>query len=234
MTNLIYPEHIYEPIRVEVAKSYIRHELEKYLPSVTGAWREDIDRWFEGESVGLFPVRDLWNGFYGVLMGFKLLIHLIEFVTAENVIWTKEELAIEKLVFTDFGEYTPRFISKEPVIVTQKRIDQEDKFVVYDGNNRVNQAKKNGQKTIAAYVSRFKGEGRTPTNYWLATPIIYEVYSLAKKADKTDPMLYQAYVKVMKDMLAKSESGRYEFINRVPGIEDEFKKKFLIDLKDFI
>ncbi len=226
-----YPSHIFEPIRQELAKSYIRHELSKYLPSATGEWRADIDRWFEGVMVGLFPVRDFWNGFYGILMGFKLYIHLIEFVTGENVVWSKENIEIEKLTFTDFGEYEPHNTGDEPIIVTQKQIDGVDKLVVYDGNNRVNQAVKKGDETITAFIGRFTDERRVPENYWLATPIIYEVYSRAKKA-KEDESLYRAYLKVLADMLSLSESGKYEFINRIPGKEDEFKKKLLEDLEN--
>ncbi|MBI1872056.1 hypothetical protein HYS10_01415 [Candidatus Collierbacteria bacterium] len=224
-----YPSHIYEPIRQELAKSYIRHELSKYLPSATGEWKKDIDKWFEGSSVGLFPVRDFWNGFYGILMGFKLYIHLIEFVTGENVVWSREDIEIEGLTFTDFGEYEPHHTGDEPVIITQKQIDGEDKLVVYDGNNRVNQAKKRGDKNVKAFVGRFADERRTPVNFWLATPIIYEIYSRAKKAGENED-LYRAYLKVLANILSQSESGKYEFINRVPGKEDGFKKKLLADL----
>lgn len=232
MDAFVYPKHLYEPIRIEVAKSYIRHELSKYLPAATGYWRSDIDKWFEGSVVGLFPVRDFWNGFYGIVMGFKLYIHLTEFVTAENVSWSKEEIEIERLTYTDYGEYEPHHLAfDEPIIVTQKQVDGVDKMVVYDGNNRVNQAVKRGDKKITAFVSRFNDEKRRPENYWLATPIIYEVYSLTKKADKANsPELYLAYVKVLADMLSRSESGKYEFINRVPGKEEEFKKKLMKDL----
>lgn len=232
MTDQVYPAHIYEPMRIEVAKSYIRHELSKYLPSAGGGWKKDIDKWFDGTEMGLFPMRDFWNGFYGILMGFKLYIHLIEFVTGENVTWVKEEMEIEKLTYTVFGEYEPHGSGDEPIIVTQKQVEGEDKLVVYDGNNRVNQAVKRGDKKIVAHVSKFVGDERVPKNFWLATPIIYEIYSLAKKADKANsPELYQAYVKVIMDMLSRSESGKYEFVNRVPGKEDEFKKRLVADLK---
>jgi hypothetical protein len=226
-----YPEHIYEPIRVEVAKSYIRHELQKYLPSATGEWKRDIDKWFEGSEIGLFPARDFWNGFYGIVMGFKLLIGLTDFVTAENVSWTKEEIKIDDLKFTDFGEYTPRPVSDEPVIVTQKLVDGQDSFVVYDGNNRVNQAKKNGETKIEAYVSRFKGERRIPTNYWIPIGMIYELVNLARKAKLVeDNGLYQSYVLILKDLLSRSESGRYELIDRCLVKKDDFEESLKKDV----
>jgi len=228
-----YPAHIYEQIRQEVAKSYIRDVLPNYFESVkdVGVWRAvsgDIDRWFDGGG-GLYPVRDFWNGFYGILMGFKLLIHLIEFVTGENVIWTKEEIEIEKLDFIDLGKNIPKHLGNEPVIVTQKQVDGIDKLVVYDGNNRVTQARNLGKTKITAFVGRFVDERRRPKNYWLPTPIIYEVYTRVKKA-RDNEELYGAYVKVLADMLSDSQSGKYEFSNRVPGREDEFKKKLMMDL----
>ena len=70
-----YPTHIYEPLRREIAVSYIRHELRKYLPCLRdqAAWQKidaDVVTWFEGAPF-LYPVRDFWNGFYGMVMGFK-------------------------------------------------------------------------------------------------------------------------------------------------------------------
>ncbi len=102
-----YPKHIYEPIRREIAVSYIRHELKKYLPGLRddAAWQKidtDIANWFE-EAPFLYPVRDFWNAFYGITMGFKLLIHLSDFITAENVVWKKEQLNLSELVFAGFN-----------------------------------------------------------------------------------------------------------------------------------
>lgn len=102
-----YPAHIYDPIRREIAISYIRHELKKYLPSLRDetAWQKidaDVATWFE-EAPYLYPVRDFWNAFYGMTMGFKLLIHLSDFITAENVSWKKEHLNLSDLVFSGFN-----------------------------------------------------------------------------------------------------------------------------------
>ncbi len=104
-----YPKHLYNPVRREIAVGYIRHELRKYLPSLREekSWKKidgDVENWFDGAAY-LYPVRDFWNGFYGIMMGFKLLIHLHEFVTAENVIWEKKSVSLESLTFAGF---TPR------------------------------------------------------------------------------------------------------------------------------
>ena len=71
-----YPTHIYDPIRVEVANAYIKREMRKYLPSVRtrDVWKNidrDIDQWFENNQ-NIAKIRDYWNGFHGIAMGFKL------------------------------------------------------------------------------------------------------------------------------------------------------------------
>ncbi len=226
----VYPSHIYESIRQEVANSYLRHEIAKYLPSATGEWRKDIEKWFDG-SLELYPVRDYWNGVHGIMMGFKLYNQLLSYITAENVKWTREGVKPTDLSFTDFGDYVPRRIGTEPVIVTQKEVDGADKLVVYDGNNRVNQAVKRGDTEIEAFVGRFTDVRRQPENYWLPTSVLKEVVDYAKRAFKDkDDSLYQSFVAVVKSMLSFSESGKYEMKNRVLSKESEFKTKLLADL----
>lgn len=224
----VYPAHIYEPIRQEVANSYLRHELAKYLPSATGGWQGDIEKWFDG-SAELYPVRDYWNGVHGIMMGFKLYNQLLAFITAEDITWSREKIKIADLTYSDFGDYVPRRIGTEPVIVTQKEVDGVDKLVVYDGNNRVNQAVKRGEATMVAFVGRFTDQRRQPENYWLPTSLLMEVTEYAKKPFN-DKALYQSFVAVIKKMLAYSESGKYEMKNRVLPKESEFKTKLLTDL----
>ena len=226
----VYPAHIYEPIRQEVANSYLRHELAKYLPSATGNWRGDIEKWFD-QSPELYPVRDYWNGVHGIMMGFKLYNQLLSFITAENVSWTRGKVKLTDLDYTDFGEYVPRRIGTEPAIVTQKEVDGTDKLVVYDGNNRVNQAVKRGETEIETFVGRFTDQRRQPANYWLPTSVLMEVVDYAKRAFKEkDEGLYQSFVAVIKKMLSFSESGKYEMKDRVLPKEGEFKTRLLADL----
>ena len=53
----------------------------------------------------------------------------------------------------------------------------------------------------------------------------------AKRAfEEKDEKLYQAFVAVIKKMLAYSESGKYEMKNRALLKESEFKTKLLTDL----
>jgi len=91
-SNTVYPEHLYEPIREEIAISYIQHEFRKLLWKVPGKYFPAIDKdiadWMN--SPQLATPRDFWNGFHGIAMGFKLKIGLIYLITAENIKWSKE------------------------------------------------------------------------------------------------------------------------------------------------
>ena len=91
ISTQVYPKHIYQPIRAEIANSYLKQALRKILPNLRGKdlWRKidkDVDSWFE--TMG---PRDYWNGFWGIAMGFKLKITFIQVLTAENITWRFEK-----------------------------------------------------------------------------------------------------------------------------------------------
>lgn len=270
-----YPDHIYEPIRREIAVSYIRHELRKYFPSLKdeNAWKNidsDMASWFE-EAPFLSPVRDFWNGFYGILMGFKLLIHLSDFVTAENIIWKREAINIKGLVFTGFNptEFGVPMVtmavseaidfytmpgnemrrmedlaklqatftkttnrSDDPVIVTQKKVEDKDRLAVCEGNARVYLAVLHGKNTIDAYVGRFVDERRRLANFWVPTSYLLELAHLARAAwREKDDELYQATARVLAKTLTFSESAKFEMKDRAVHKPEEFKQKLLTDLR---
>ena len=255
MEREVYPKHLYEQIRREIGVDYVRHELRKYLPSIKGeVWKridQDIEGWFD-EAPFLYPVRDFWNGVHGIMMGFKLYSHLLNFITGENVRWTKEEIELELLNFGTVNSLVKEMVpegnevrlamsgylknerlrkshleemrkwyeiteerSTNPIIVTQKRIEGKDKLVVYDGNGRTTLAVLKGRGKILAYVGRFVDERRQPENYWLPTSLLMEIVHFVKKAKEMgDDNLYDSYVRVLRDMLDRSESGRYEMLYR--------------------
>ena len=260
--NKVYPEHIYEPIRQEIAVSYVRHELRKYLPSLKDqeVWKKidaDIATWFDSAPF-LFPVRDFWNGVHGIMMGFKLYNHLLAFITAENVAWEKRLISLNELTFgtrpsvdggpkssevKDWIEYknllgnTQRYYEntvkrdEDPIIVTQKRMDDVDKLVVYDGNGRIALAIVQGKIAVNAFVSHFVDERRKPENYWFPTSVLMEINHFAKKAfEAKDEALYQSYVNVLKNILSQSQSAVYEMKDRVVPGESEYKKQLFADL----
>ena len=271
MEREVYPKHLYEQIRREIGVDYVRHELRKYLPSIKGeVWKridQDIEGWFD-EAPFLYPVRDFWNGVHGIMMGFKLYSHLLNFITGENVRWTKEEIELELLNFGTVNSLVKEMVpegnevrlamsgylknerlrkshleemqkwyeiteerSTNPIIVTQKRIEGKDKLVVYDGNGRTTLAVLKGRGKILAYVGRFVDERRQPENYWLPTSLLMEIVHFVKKAKEMgDDNLYDNYVRVLRDMLDRSESGRYEMLNRVVSKGSKFYDEFMGDL----
>lgn len=271
MEREVYPKHLYEQIRREIGVDYVRHELRKYLPSVKGeVWKridQDIEGWFD-EAPFLYPVRDFWNGVHGIMMGFKLYSHLLNFITGENVRWTKEEIELELLSFGTVNSLVREVVpegnevrlamsgylknerlrtshleemrkwyemtearSANPIIATQKRIEGKDKLVVYDGNGRTTLVVLQGRRKILAYVGRFVDERRQPENYWLPTSLLMEIVHFVKEAKEVgDDNLYGSYVRVLKDMLDRSESGRYEMLNRVVPKESKFYDEFMGDL----
>lgn len=84
-------EHLSEPVRLQIARDYIKQDLRKILPSLrgSGVWSPidgDINRWFESSSP-VAGLRDFWNRFDGVAMGGKLKVGLLQVITAENIHW---------------------------------------------------------------------------------------------------------------------------------------------------
>lgn len=111
MAKQIYPSHLYEPIRREVAVSYLRHEFRKLFPSIRDARSlklidNDIAHWFN-DNPELAPVRDFWNGLHGISMGFKLK-NIVTHLTAKNIRWQRNKVLIEELYFgANFDELKP-------------------------------------------------------------------------------------------------------------------------------
>jgi len=97
----VYPVHLSQPIRRQVAISYLKHEFRKLFPSVPETcWPKidkDITAWPCSPEL-VYP-RDFWNGFHGVSMGFKLKIGLLSYLTAENISWHKKSFPIAHLCF---------------------------------------------------------------------------------------------------------------------------------------
>lgn len=86
-----YPQHIYGQIRVEIATVFLKRELRKMLPNIRGTeiWKQvdkDIENWFpqDHQTTG---VRDFWDGFHGLAMGFKLKNGFTQVLTAQNIQW---------------------------------------------------------------------------------------------------------------------------------------------------
>jgi len=98
----VYPKHMYDSIRIEIAAQQMQHEFRKLLPSISDLdwpkYDRDIESWFVGKKSELAPIHDFWNGFEGIMRGFKLK-GLLQWVTAENIIWKEVNVPVKEIVF---------------------------------------------------------------------------------------------------------------------------------------
>lgn len=103
---LQYPKHFYDPLRIEIATIQIQHDLRKLLPSLDRSnWDvidHDVAEWPDGERFEMETLHDFWNFFDGFSRGLKLK-SLINWITASNVEWSKEEIPLdEAIIIWDF------------------------------------------------------------------------------------------------------------------------------------
>ena len=268
MKSKNYPPHLYNKNRRQVATDYIQHELRKLFPSLNSKSFEtmdgDVKNWFDN-SIYLYPIRDFWNGFWGIAIGFKLKIGLLNFITAQNIDWKKEKLDIKKLYFG--GKWPPqnpqgqekytsvieiknfykipsqkikflkisnknfknRIKDNSPIIVTEKKHNQQPKLVIYDGNGRVNRRILQNQKTILAWIGKFKNKPYHPQNYWIPTPLLMELTSLAKQNwENKKEDSFKNTINTIKQIIndSNSTSGLYELKNRALPSNKQFQKDF--------
>ncbi len=96
----IYPNHVYDETRIKIAAELLHKEFIKLTPSLNEKeWQgigQDIRDWFEGKRSDLAPVHDFWNGFHGIMSGFKLKAP-VRFITAENVEWSQQEVSVKDI-----------------------------------------------------------------------------------------------------------------------------------------
>lgn len=97
-----YPQHLSNPLRIEIASMLIQHELRKLFPHVRDQeiWKEldtQVRDWPKDASI-LRPVHDFWNVAHAFCMGVRLKA-LVYWITSENINWQRERLSIEHLYF---------------------------------------------------------------------------------------------------------------------------------------
>ena len=95
-----FPQHIFEPIRIEIAHELVLKEFYKLFPLQDPPLYErmsaDILRWLGGAGYELAPVADFWNYCDGMMLTLKLK-NIIPAVTSANVHWKLEQLDPRKL-----------------------------------------------------------------------------------------------------------------------------------------
>ncbi len=113
-----YPKHLIDPLRVSIATDLRNRELAKI-----GVLRFTKTKAFSSE----IDLRDFWNSFHGVVMGFKLFKGLTQVLTSENITITKSSYPISKLSFAVVIEQTRTINPTSPISI--------EEFSVYYKNN---------------------------------------------------------------------------------------------------
>ncbi len=121
MLYKVYPAHIYDPLRRKIAVELAGKEIAKIVDAESDnqlkKLRQAVDELYDGREGVYAPVHDFWSFIEMVLHVKKK--ELPELITAQNVIWTKEELPLEQLHITwmPFFEQRPEHFGPKPWLV---------------------------------------------------------------------------------------------------------------------
>lgn len=118
-----YPAHITDPIRLTVAKTLLVTELEKLMTMAESHLKSTTLRRLLETNVGQwtldtpeFPIRDFWNGWHGIMMGFRLVPSLA-WLTSLDVEWSyQESYPVNEM---EFGTILPQLrpMNRKPTAV---------------------------------------------------------------------------------------------------------------------
>lgn len=104
MNKKNYPDHISEPVRIEIAQKLVLHEFKKLFYDLSEKeflkMEAHIPLWLEEDNKSQFAqYRDFWNLVDGIMMGFKLK-GIVKLLTARNISWSKGEIKVLEARFT--------------------------------------------------------------------------------------------------------------------------------------
>lgn len=115
-----------------------------------------------------------------------------------------------------------------PIIAVHGYEGKELVYSVHEGNRRLAKAILEGKEKILAYVGEYTTKDKFPKNYWVPTSILMDNLFFARRAyDKGDKRLFEKYMKVLRDMLDKSESAVFEMKNRALTNKQPFRNDVL-------
>jgi hypothetical protein len=90
-----YPQHIFEPQRIEIARELVLKEYYKLFPMLEAANFEQVSSsilyWLHGAGYELAPVADFWNYIDGTMLTLKLK-DVVPQITSANISWQLETL----------------------------------------------------------------------------------------------------------------------------------------------
>ncbi len=90
-----FPQHIFEPQRIEIARELVLKEYYKLFPVLEAANFEQVSStilyWLHGMGYELAPVVDFWNYIDGTMLTLKLK-DVVPQITSANITWQLERL----------------------------------------------------------------------------------------------------------------------------------------------
>lgn len=157
----IYPEHIYDPLRRVIAVEIAGKELAKLIDAednehLSGI-RESTQNLYEGRAGVYASVHDFWSLVEMILHIKKK--ELPELITAENVIWTREHMALDDLYLTSMP-----FLAAHPEIFGSKPWNLGDVRKIFNENPEIFAAAKRAQKkAVGDQQHKFDQSKEPPT-----------------------------------------------------------------------
>ncbi|TXI32703.1 MAG: hypothetical protein E6Q58_03660 [Niabella sp.] len=254
-----YPKHIYDSLRYEIASSIISHEFKKLFVDLDEKSYESLkaqvfDWPFNPSKYSLTPEpRDFWNGVEGIMTGFRLK-GVVQFLTAQNVKWSKVKLDPKTIYFV------AQFSVNDKAITMNDKTGEE--VLQWLNENSLLEAAKTsfnasfakgierhkdpiyGKKDAAGKYYAFDGNGRV-MHALLNNIAEIEAYMGELLDDEPRNFWIQTrsviemsklhtlklldtenYIKIIKSFFEKSDSTRIEYAERVNDPE-ELKAKIL-------
>lgn len=118
MLQKVYPDHVYDRLRRQIGLELAGKELAKILEAEDDAQLASMHRavasLYEGREGVYAPVHDFWSLVEMILHVKKK--ELPELITAENVVWTLEDMAVSDLHLTwmPYLEQHPEYFGDKP------------------------------------------------------------------------------------------------------------------------
>ena len=252
-----YPKHLPEKIREEIAVSYLKHELRKIFPSIKS---EEIENLMDNKSLAIprdfwNGVHGIGMGFklhigfiylltagnikwnkeiikiedlnFGTdrentqLLGSKSIKKLMDFYKTNQSAWNEAKEKLEKSWVGD------EQMELDPIIINEKM----DGLTVYEGHNRTEKFMFENRSEIEAYVGRYTTEIKRPMNFWVPTSLLMDnLYFVYQAIDDKDEAMFEAQIKVLKNMVKDSESGREELVDRALTNKEPHHSKIITAL----
>jgi hypothetical protein len=209
----------------------------------------DVEGWFLGDKFELAGAHDFWNGFDGFSRGYKLK-GLTTFITAENISWTLQDLAVEQLqigaqleMMAIVGDLPHSYSQVKAAMqnpktkqqmeaLAQKYLGGVDKdlqpIIVLKRGDKYQTHDGNARIARAFIYDRptvaaWVGEfttGYQPQNHWLSTGMLMDLVKIAKQNYEHNSEVYQATRLIIRHLISTLPIARINYRKRILRADD--------------